>query len=144
MCVLISESMRGIERRRERERQKGVMCKHSNNCLFTAEGVGTMLLFQGRVVSDCDSPSSLSFFLARPPSCLFPLISSPQREKRWSISSAGGEKNSSSVSRGDLAEREQRQKERDEMGWKGRVCVRVCVWGARRHGGRQRWRKGKG
>ncbi|CAG5890277.1 unnamed protein product [Menidia menidia] len=34
------------------------------------------------------SPSSPS------PPCPLPLISSPQREKRWSISSAGGEKNS--------------------------------------------------
>lgn len=70
-----------------------------------AEGEGTVLLFEGRVVSDSDaSSSSLSFFLSRtlssPPPCLLPTISSPQREKRWSISSAGGEKNSSSVSRG--------------------------------------------
>lgn len=97
-----------------------------------------LLLFQGRVVSDCDPPFfllslsfppllSLSLVSSTPPPCLLPPISSPQREKRWSISSAGGEKNSSSVSRGVSG----RERERDEMGG----------FGARRQGrdGEREW-----
>jgi len=80
-----------------------------------------MLVFQGRVVSDCDSSLPLLLF-PFPPLCPLPLISSPQREKRWSISSAGGEKNSLSVSRGvSVQER--------GMRWEG-------------NGVGQRWQKG--
>lgn len=120
---------------------EGVRCKHkATTACSPNEGVGLMLLSQGRVVSDCGplshfflslslsfspfassvflciflsfSLSSLSFL----PPCLLPPISSPQREKRWSISSAGGEKNSSSVSRGVFG----RKKERDERGLWGK------------------------
>lgn len=109
----------------DREKE-GVRLKHkATTACSPAAGVGTMPLFQGRVVSDYDPPPHFSFFSL----CLFlflslslvtPLpvfsllsISSPQREKRWSISSAGGEKNSSSVSRGGFW---QIEKVRDEMG----------------------------
>lgn len=92
---------------RQRERENGVRCKHKAITSYSpAEGEVTMLLFQGRVVSNSEPPSFFSLFLflyislSSPPPCLLPPISSPQREKRWSISSAGGEKNSSSVSRG--------------------------------------------
>ncbi|KAM7372968.1 hypothetical protein PAMP_007856 [Pampus punctatissimus] len=56
------------------------------------------------------------------------------REKRWSISSAGGEKNSSSVSRGVSGREMERGKKREiGMRW---------GFGARRNGGSQRWQKG--
>lgn len=120
-------SVRAGERDGDRER-RGVRCKlKATTACSPDEGVGTMLLFQGRVVSDCDPhphlpltplppplSSSLSLSLSPRP-CLLPPISSPQREKRWSISSAGGEKNSSSVSRGGFW-----QRERDEMGLEGK------------------------
>lgn len=119
--------VRAGERDGDRERW-GVRCKlKATTACSPDEGVGTMLLFQGRVVSDCDphpptSPSPHPLLLCPPLSlslsphpCLLPPISSPQREKRWSISSAGGEKNSSSVSRGGFW-----QRERDEMGLEGK------------------------
>lgn len=119
--------VRAGERDGDREK-RGVRCKlKATTACSPDEGVGTMLLFQGRVVSDCDphpptSPSPHSLLLCPPLSlslspcpCLLPPISSPQREKRWSISSAGGEKNSSSVSRGGFW-----QRERDEMGLEGK------------------------
>lgn len=114
--------VRAGERDGDRER-RGVRCKlKATTACSPDEGVGTMLLFQGRVVSDCDphpTPSSsvlLSLSLSLSPRpCLLPPISLPQREKRWSISSAGGEKNSSSVSRGGFW-----QRERDEMGLEGK------------------------
>lgn len=101
LYCLMRKLVRGIERWRLRERE-GVRCQHkATTACSPAEGVGTMLLFKGRVVSDCDSSSSLSLVTPPLPSLsLLPPISSPQREKRWSISSAGGERNSSSVSRG--------------------------------------------
>lgn len=68
-----------------------------------------------RRVSDCVPPLSLSLSLSASLSlslsvsvCFFPSpsFSLQQREKRWSISSAGGEKNSSSVSRKGLTRRD--------------------------------------
>lgn len=118
-CYLVSwESRWGGVRDGDWERE-GVKCKHkATTACSPAKGVGTMLLFQGRVVSDCDSSSSsvsvfspLFLSLVTPSLSLLPPISPPQREKRWSISSAGGERNSSSVSRGVSG--------RESEGWDG-------------------------
>ena len=120
--------------------RRGKVWAQSSNCLFTCWRCGNNAIVSRQSCQWLWPPFpffslflslslSFSLSLSRHLPLSSPSISSPQREKRWSISSARGEKNSSSVSRGVSG------KEREREGWDGAL-------GQGGNGGRQRWRKG--